>query len=24
VTDWWDLRRLRGSAERVEQMQDPP
>jgi len=24
VADWWDLRRLRGSAERVEQTQDPP
>jgi undecaprenyl-diphosphatase len=23
LADWWDLRRLRGSAERVEQTQDP-
>lgn len=23
VADWWDLRRIRGSAERVEQTQDP-
>lgn len=24
LADWWDLRRMRGSAERVEQTQDPP
>ncbi|HKB05418.1 MAG TPA: phosphatase PAP2 family protein [Gemmataceae bacterium] len=23
LADWWDLRRMRGSAERVEQTQDP-
>jgi undecaprenyl-diphosphatase len=23
LADWWDLRRIRGSAERVEQTQDP-
>jgi len=24
LSDWWDLRRIRGSAERIEQTQDPP
>lgn len=24
LADWWDLRKIRGSAERVEQTQDPP